>query len=186
MKYLSFKSSPDDNAPMASSARGILLVVCVGMFFGVLNASAVGVVLPKIGEGLAIETAQVGWLMTGYLLVYGVSIPFYGRLADRYGEGHLFIFGVALFSVGSLLAALAANFEFLMVARVIQALGGAAVPGLGMALVARAYSPESRGRVLGIIAAVIAWGPQPDHYWVGCCQNCLVGVPYFLSQRPQC
>ena len=70
----------------------------------------------------------------------------------------MFIFGVVVFSLGSLLATTATNYPFLVSARVVQALGGAAVPGLGMTLVSRAYGPESRGMVLGIIAATIGVG----------------------------
>ena len=129
--------------------RGVLLIVCFALFFGVLNASAVGVVLPDIADDLSVDTGQLSWLMTGFLLIYGVAIPFYGRLADRYGARPLFLLGVGVFSVGALLSALAPNFEFLLVARIIQATGGAAVPGLGMTLASRAYGPESRGTVLG-------------------------------------
>ena len=93
--------------------------------------------------------------MTGFLLIYGVAIPFYGRLADRYGARPLFLFGVAAFSIGSLLSALAPSYSFLLMARIIQAIGGAAVPGLGMTLASRAYGPESRGTILGVIAATI-------------------------------
>ena len=131
------------------------MVVCIALFFAVLEASAVSVILPEIAIGISADTAQIGWLMTGFLLVTGIAIPFYGRLADRYGAGHLFILGVALFSAGSLLAGMAANYQFLLVARIIQAMGGAAIPGLGMVLVSRAYGSESRGTVLGIIAATI-------------------------------
>ena len=96
--------------------------------------------------------------MTGFLLIYGIAIPFYGRLADLYGARRLFLLGVGVFAVGSLLSALAPNFSFLLVARIIQAIGGAAVPGLGMTLASRAYGPESRGTVLGVVAATIGLG----------------------------
>lgn len=72
--------------------RRVLLVVCAALFFGVLNASAVGVTLPQIAEDLAIETGRLSWLMTGFLLIYGIAIPFYGRLADLHGARPLFIF----------------------------------------------------------------------------------------------
>ena len=111
-------------------AQGVLLVVCVALFFGVLNASAVAVVLPEIAQDLSIDPSQIGWLMTGFLLVYGIAIPIYGRLADLYGARPLFLIGVGIFSVGSLLSALAPNFESLLAARIVQAVGGAAVPGL--------------------------------------------------------
>ncbi|MCH7738434.1 MAG: MFS transporter [Chloroflexi bacterium] len=142
----------------STSAKAVLVVVCIALFFQVLNASAVGVILPEIASGISASTVQVGWLMTGFLLVTGIAIPFYGRLADRYGARNLFIFGIALFSVGSLLAGIAANYQFLLVVRIVQAIGGAAIPGLGMTLVSRAYGPESRGMVLGIIAATIGVG----------------------------
>ena len=135
-----------------------MVVVCIALFFQVLNASAVDVILPEIASGISADMSQIGWLMTGFLLVTGISIPFYGRLADRYGAGHLFVMGVALFAVGSLLAGIATNFQFLLVVRIIQAVGGAAVPGLGMVLVSRAYGPESRGMALGVIAATIGVG----------------------------
>ena len=53
-----------------SSAPGILLMVCFALFFGVLNASAIGVVLPDIAEDLSVDTGQLSWLMTGFLLIY--------------------------------------------------------------------------------------------------------------------
>ena len=140
------------------SGRRVLLVVCAALFFGVLNASAVGVTLPQIAEDLAIETGRLSWLMTGFLLIYGIAIPFYGRLADLHGARPLFIFGVAVFAMGSILSALASGFWFLLAARAVQAIGGAAVPGLGMTLASRAYGPQSRGTVLGVIAATIGGG----------------------------
>ena len=137
------------------TAKGVLLMVCVALFFGVLNASAVVVVLPDIAADLSVDTGQLSWLMTGFLLIYGIAIPFYGRLADRYGARPLFLLGVAVFSAGSLFSALAPTFSLLLAARIVQAVGGAAVPGLGMTLASRAYSAESRGSVLGVIAATI-------------------------------
>ena len=144
-----------DEGTTSGSAKAVLVIVCVALFFAVLEASAVSVILPEIAIGISADPAQIGWLMTVFLLVTGIAIPFYGRLADRFGAGHLFIFGVAVFSIGSLLAGMATNYQFLLVARIIQAMGGAAIPGLGMVLVSRAYGPESRGAVLGIIAATI-------------------------------
>ena len=148
----------DQPEARAANAPAILLIVCVALFFGVLNASAVGVLLPDISGDLSVDTGQLSWLMTGFLLIYGIAIPFYGRLADLYGARPLFLLGVGIFAVGSLLAAFAPSFSFLLAARIVQATGGAAVPGLGMTLASRAYGPEARGTVLGIIAATIGVG----------------------------
>jgi MFS transporter, DHA2 family, metal-tetracycline-proton antiporter len=141
-----------------AGASGILAIVCVATLAGVLNASAVGVVLPEIAGDMAADAGQLGWLMTGFLLVYGIAIPFYGRLADRQGARRWFLIGLGVFSAGSLLSAVAPNYGFLLAARVVQAVGGAAVPGLGMTLAIRAFGPEKRGTVLGVIAATIGAG----------------------------
>ncbi|PKB63519.1 MAG: hypothetical protein BZY80_07075 [SAR202 cluster bacterium Io17-Chloro-G2] len=146
------------NTDTSNSKMWVLLAVCVPLFCGVLNASAVGVVLPAIVADLDVAPGQLPWLMTGFLLVYGIAIPFYGRLADLHGARRLFLLGVAVFSLGSLFAALAPSFAWLLAARVIQAIGGAAVPSLGMTLASRAYGQSARGTVLGIIAATIGAG----------------------------
>ena len=59
----------------------ILPIICVALFLSVLNASALGVMLPDIAAGLSVDSGQLGWIMTGFLLVFGIAIPFYGRPA---------------------------------------------------------------------------------------------------------
>ena len=144
-----------DQGTAQGASKAILVVVCIALFFSVINASAVGVVLPEIAQDFSMDSGQLSWLMTGFLLIFGIAIPFYGRLADRYGARPLFLIGVGIFSVGSILSAVAPNYEFLLVARIVQAVGGAGVPGLGMTLASRAYGPEARGMILGVIAATI-------------------------------
>ena len=75
---------------------------------------ALGVVLPDIARDLDIDIGQLGWIMTGFLLVYGVAIPFYGKLADLHGARPLFIIGVGIFAVGSVLSAFAESFPLLL------------------------------------------------------------------------
>lgn len=133
-------------------------MVCAALFFGVLNASAVALVLPSLGEELDASLSALGGVMSVFMLTYGVAIPVYGRLAERYGARRLFIFGLALFGLGSFACALAPSLEALIAARVIQGLGGAAFPGLGMTLASRAYPPERRGFALGMIAATLGVG----------------------------
>ena len=136
-------------------ARPVLVVVCAAVFISVLNASIVNVVLPAIGEDLRVEPARLSWVITAYLLVYGVAIPIYGRLADLYGARRLFVLGLALFSAGSVACAVAPSFGGLILARIVQATGGAAVPGLGIALASLAFPVERRGAVIGVIVAMV-------------------------------
>ena len=60
-------TNQDQTGSRAANAPGILLIICVAIFFGVLNASALGVVLPDIADDLSVGTAQISWLMTGFL-----------------------------------------------------------------------------------------------------------------------
>ena len=121
--------------------------------FTVLNGSIVNVVLPVIGHELAVEPALLGWVVTAYSLVYAVAIPFFGRLADIFGARRFFVAGQAVFAVGSLLCVLAPGFPLLVVARAVQAAGGAAIPGLGTTLLARTFPPQQMGT--GTIALVV-------------------------------
>jgi len=151
-------STETSTSPIGADSTKVLVAICAATFFGVLNASAVNVVLPQIGRSFEVGPSMLGWVMSIFLLVYGVAIPFYGKLADRYGARKLFIGGVGLFGLGSMLCAIAPSLETLLAARVVQGLGGAAFPGLGMTLASRAVPPEKRGTALGYIAATMGVG----------------------------
>lgn len=151
-------SEPSADSTIATRPEGhpgVLLVVCSALFFGVINGSAVAVVLPEIGADLNIAEGDLSWVLSGFLLTYGVAIPFYGRLASRFGARRLFLIGVGVFAIGSGLSAMATGLGTLLAARTIQAIGGAAVPGLGMTLASRAFPEERRGFVLGVISATM-------------------------------
>ena len=149
----------------------VLAVVCAAIFLSVLNGSIVNVVLPVIGQDLVVEPALLGWVVTAYSLVYAVAIPFFGRLADIFGARRFFLAGQAVFAVGSLLCVLAPSFPLLIVARIIQSAGGAAIPGLGMTLVTRAYPPNRMGTVVGLMSTMVgvgfAIGPTLGGYVAG-------------------
>ena len=140
------------------AARRTLLLVAAAIVSSVLAGTMTNVALPLIGQSLGIEPARLGWLVTGYLLVFGVATPFYGRLADRWGARRLFAAGLGVFATGSLLCMLAPNYGVLFAARLIQAAGSGAIPGLGVALVSRAYPPERRGGAFGIVSAAAGSG----------------------------
>jgi len=142
----------------ARAARRTLALVSVAIVCSVLSGTMTNIALPLIGRDLQVEPARLGWIVTGFLLVLGVSTPFYGRLADRFGARRLFVLGLGLFAFGSLLCALAPSFGWLMAGRVVQASGSGAIPGLGAALVSRAYPPERRGSAMGFIGAAVGSG----------------------------
>jgi DHA2 family metal-tetracycline-proton antiporter-like MFS transporter len=142
----------------ARRERWIVGLVTASIFVSVLNTTMVNVALPTIGDRFGANEASLGWLVTLYSLAFGVGTPFYGRLGDRYGLRRMFVIGLSIFVGASLLAGLAASFGLLVAFRALQATGSAAIPSLGLAMVARAVPFERRGRSLGMLGMAVGLG----------------------------
>ncbi len=145
-------------ANAATSTRALLAVLILAVFVSVLNSSMVNVVVPVIGEQYGVGEAQVGWVITGFLLAYAISIPLYGRISDFYSIRKVYAVGLVVFAAGSLVCALAPSLQILVLGRVVQAVGGAAVPALGTVAIARILPPGERGGALGLIVSSVGVG----------------------------
>lgn len=132
-------------------------VVLVGTFMVILDTSIVNVALPQIGVDFH-SIANVEWIVTAYLLALGLAQPPTGWLTDRFGKRKVFCGCVFLFSVGSLLCAIAPNLGTLVAFRVLQGLGGGGLPPVGLAIIYELFPADRRGTALGIwgIAAMAA------------------------------
>ena len=140
------------------STRLLLAVVVTAILIGVLNQTFVNVVVPDIREAYGATQGQVGWVITGYLLVFAVGIPLYGRVADMYSLRRAFAAGLTLLAAGSLACALAPTLPLLVGARILQAVGASAIPALGFASVAKALPPGERGTALGLLSSSVGIG----------------------------
>lgn len=138
--------------------RLLLFVVVSAVFVIVMNGSMTNVALPTIGEEFGVSEGQAGWVISGYLLVFAVGIPLYGRLADIYSLKKAFSLGLATFAAGSLICALAPNLATLVAGRAVQAAGGAAIPALSSTSVAKLLPPGERGAALGLIVSSVGVG----------------------------
>lgn len=147
----------DDRAG-AKSARLLLLVLASAVFIVVANGAMVNVAVPSIQREYSASEGQVSWVMAGYLLVFAVGIPFYGRLADIYSLKRAFSSGLVGLAAGSLVCALAPNLAVLVAGRVVQAAGGAAIPALSSTAVAKLLPPGERGSALGLVASSLGAG----------------------------
>ena len=136
----------------------MLAFVCATAFAVVLNGTMLPVARPEIGEALSLGRISLDWIIIGYFLVNGVSIPFFGRLADLHGVARLYALGLATFFLGSLFCILAPGFAVLMAGRLVQGAGAAAVVGLGPTAVSLVFPPEHRGRYLGVVGAAVGAG----------------------------
>jgi MFS transporter, DHA2 family, metal-tetracycline-proton antiporter len=140
------------------STRLLLAVVVTAILISVLNQTFVNVVVPDIQDAYGATQGQVGWVITGYLLVFAVGIPLYGRVADLYSLRRTFAVGLTFLAAGSIACALAPTLPLLVAGRVLQAVGAAAIPALGFASVAKALPPGERGTALGLLSSSVGIG----------------------------
>lgn len=136
----------------------IIWLAAATVFVSVLNTTMVNVALPTIGDVFNAGPARVAWLATLYSLMFGVATPFYGRLGDRYGLRKMYVIGMGIFVVSSLMAGLAPEFWMLVLCRIGQAIGSAAIPSLGTAMITRIIPGNRRGAAMGLIGACVGAG----------------------------
>lgn len=136
----------------------LLLISSLASFLVPYTVSSLNVALPAIGSSFGLDAVTLGWVTTAYLLVAAVCMLPFGKLADIYGRKRIFIIGNILFALGSLLAAVSWSGSVIIIARMIQGLGGAMVFSTSMAIVTVVFPPGERGRAIGIITATVYAG----------------------------
>src|SRR3954454_6723238 len=130
--------------------------VCVATFMLLLDITVVNTALPAIQEDLGGSFSDLQWVIDAYALSLAALVLTAGSLADRLGRRRVFVAGLAIFSVASLLCALAPDPTFLNLARGLQGIGGAIMFAVSLALVAQEFpSGPERGMAMGIYGATI-------------------------------
>src|SRR5918996_754037 len=112
-----------------------LYLLCLADLMIVLDSTIVNVALPSIRNDLDFSEASLAWVVNAYLLTFGGFLLLAGRLGDLFGQRRVFIFGIAEFTVASLLCGVANSQTFLIVARAIQGFGGAIVSAIALSLI---------------------------------------------------
>src|ERR1700733_15077066 len=122
-------TSPMSTGPMSAATRNrwTLIAVALATFMTYLDNNIVNVAIPRIQESLHLNTAGLEWVVSGYILVFASLLLAGGRLGDLFGRRRLFITGLAIFTVASLIAGLAGNVDILVASRAWQGLGAALV-----------------------------------------------------------
>ncbi len=137
----------------------------IGVLFGLAGTgtSAVSVALPELAAGLGVGVASAAWVISAYAVALAVLTAVHGRIADIVGVRGPLVVGVVLMATGALVAAAAPTFPLLIAGRVLQGVGAAAVPVLGMALISARWDGATRasalGRVTGTTAVLSSLGP---------------------------
>jgi len=137
----------------------IVLVMLISAFVAMLNQTILNTALPAIIKGLNITETTAQWLITGFMLVNGIMIPLTAFLMDKYTTRKLYIFSMAAFLIGSIIAALSPGFEILMVARIIQAIGAGILLPLMQFTVFTLFPVEKRGFAMGLTGIVAQTAP---------------------------
>src|SRR4051795_8953822 len=137
----------------------VLAVVCVAQFMVVLDISIVNVALPDMRRDLSMTQNGLAWVLNAYTLSFAGFLLLGGRAADLWGRRRLFLIGVALFSLTSLLGGLAQNGGQLIAARGLQGLGGAVLSPATLTILTTTFTePRARARALGMWSAVAGAG----------------------------
>ena len=131
----------------------LLALLMSAILVTVTAADMVNLMLPGIGAEFGATEAELAWVVTGFLLVFSVGIPLYGRVSDRVSLRRLFVFALLVYTVGSLVCALAPNLFVLVAGRVITGIGAAAIPVLSIIAVTRLLPAERRGVGIGVVSA---------------------------------
>ena len=121
----------------------------LGSGIAFLDATVVNVALPDIGRDLHASTSTLQWILNGYVLTLAALILLGGSLGDRYGRRRIFVFGAGVFTIASLLCAVAPNAELLVAARLVQGVGGALLTPGSLAMVESGFRPADRARAIG-------------------------------------
>jgi EmrB/QacA subfamily drug resistance transporter len=160
VKGTSMKAQSSRTSPAGGDSRWLALVVlCAGMLMIVLDATIVNVALPSIRSDLGFTQSSLAWVVNAYLIAFGGVLLLAGRLGDLLGRRRVFLAGIAVFTVASLLCGLSIGPEMLVAARFIQGVGGAMTSAVILGMVVTLFSePNEQVRAIGIYSVVAAAG----------------------------
>lgn len=137
----------------------IVAVLLMGALLVVLNQTLLSPALPVIMKDMQVDATTVQWLTSGYSMVEAVVIPLSAYLLGRFSVRKLFILGISIFTAGSLLAALAPAFIFLLLGRMMQASATGVVMPMVFTCILLIFPREHRGSAMGIVGLVIGFAP---------------------------
>ena len=136
-----------------------LYTLCLASLMIVLDVTVVNVALPSIRQDLGFSETSLAWVVNAYLLTYGGFLLLGGRLGDLFGHRRLFLAGISLFTVASLLCGLSTTQGMLIAARTVQGLGGAVASAVSLSLMMTLFTePAERAKAMGIFGFVAAGG----------------------------
>jgi EmrB/QacA subfamily drug resistance transporter len=137
----------------------VLVLVCMAQFMVILDATIVNVALPSIQADLEMSDADLQWIVNAYTLVFGGFLLLGGRAGDLVGRKKIFLVGLVIFTVASLLNGLAPNSELLIVFRGLQGLGAALIAPAALSIITTTFAEGAdRAKAMSVWAAIAVGG----------------------------
>src|SRR5215831_18555230 len=136
-----------------------LIVLCLGDLMIVLDTTIVNVALPSIRDDLGFSETSLAWVVNAYLLTFGGFLLLGGRLGDLFGQRRMFLAGIALFTVASIVCGLSTSQGMLIAARAVQGVGGAVASAVSLSLMLSLFTePADRAKAMGLFGFVASGG----------------------------
>ncbi len=152
-------ASSERTVPDERSRWVALYVLCVGMLMIVLDVTVVNVALPTIQDDLHFSTSSLAWVVNAYLIAFGGLLLLAGRFGDLLGRSRIFLLGVAIFTLASLLCGLAWTQTLLVAARFVQGVGGAMTSAVILGMIVTMFpDPREQAKAIGVYAFVASAG----------------------------
>ncbi|MDF5732491.1 MAG: MFS transporter [Rhizonema sp. PD38] len=136
----------------------VLLGVGLGVFMSTLDFGIINVALPSLVQGFHTDFPTTQWAVLSYQLVSSSLVLGATRLGDMWGKKYLYLGGLIVFTLSSLLCGFAPSIEWLIGFRALQGLGSVFISGLGLVIVTEAFPSSERGKAVGIIGSVVSLG----------------------------
>jgi len=144
---------------MSKLNNWLVFIACSFMVLLVnIDMTIVNLAVPSISGYFNASLNQAQWVIASYLLITAVTFTLFGKFADDFGKKRIYLLGVALFTLASLLAGLAFSLHFLLAARLLQGLGFAATLGLSIVIVVQTFPIEKRGYIIGLMVTLTGTG----------------------------
>ncbi len=138
---------------------GVLAILLIGAFIALLNNTLLNVALPTIMKDFDVSTTTVQWLSTGFMLVNGIMMPMTAFFIQKYSIRRLFLTGIGVFTIGTIIAGFAPSFSILLICRMLQACGSALLMPLLMNVILVSFPIEKRGSAMGLLGLVMIFAP---------------------------
>lgn len=137
----------------------VMTSMLIGAFVGMFSETSLNIALPKLMGSLNVGTGTIQWLVTGYMLVIGIVLPFSSLISKWFTTRQIIIFGLLAFLVGAIISAMSVSFGMLLFGRMIQGIATGLILPMMFTVAMLIFPPYKLGAIMGMCALVIMFAP---------------------------